>query len=166
MTSSEQNLSPFLPQSLCSWYVCLSCNMHSSITDSWILIGVVRQSWKVGVYDLILIWSQVYLINFLSFGGEFDQWMHILTSEDHLMLLYILIYVQEPSKINLRPLCREVQFFFSWPGVGLTNRPPVRDSDPGPPLLSTVTCLCWSHSENCYLVWLRKTKAQPTLLER
>src|SRR5436853_5464308 len=60
--------------------------------------------------------------------------MHILTSEDHLMLLYILIYVQEPSKINLRPLCREVQFFFSWPGVGLTNRPPVRDSDPGPPL--------------------------------
>ena len=24
--------------------------------------------------------------------------------------------------------------FFSWPAAGLTNRPPVRDSDPGPPL--------------------------------
>jgi len=33
--------------------------------------------------------------------------------------------------------CGGVQIFFFWPGAGLTNRPPVRDSNPGAPL---VTC--------------------------
>ena len=33
------------------------------------------------------------------------------------------------------------QFFFSWPAAGLTNRPPVRDSDPGPPLGQ----FCWTN---------------------